>query len=185
VAWGPVVEGHGDIQGVPASLLREFSQRSEQVEARLAELVADWVDAHDGAEPGPRALYGLERMAVLDSRPDKEAIGDAEALRASWCRRAAETGVESLDLPPGHSPRPGTVQLDREAIIDQALAQTTASSSTWVTADLAREIATLVPAAAAASAGELVALVDELATDAASRCVELHRPAPAGYALPS
>lgn len=36
VSWGPVTEGHADIVGVPATLLREFSKRSEQVEAALA-----------------------------------------------------------------------------------------------------------------------------------------------------
>ncbi len=182
VAWGPVVEGHGDINGVPANLLKEFSKRTEQVEARMAELLADWVDGHDGAEPDPRTLYRLERMAVLDSRPGKEPIGDAEALRASWCRRAAELGVESLDLPAGQTSLPGTASVDREAIIDQALAQVAASSSTWLAADLAREIATLVPPESAASAADLVALVDELAYEAAGRCLELHRPAPAGTA---
>ncbi|MGH9180429.1 MAG: MobF family relaxase [Acidimicrobiales bacterium] len=60
---GPVTEGHRDIEGVPAPLLKEFSKRSEQVEARLAELVADWTDAHAGAEPDARTLYRLERMA--------------------------------------------------------------------------------------------------------------------------
>ncbi len=182
MAWGPVIEGHGDIEGIPASLLNEFSKRSEQVEARLSELVTDWVDSHGGAEPDPRTLYRLERMAVLDSRPGKEPIGDADALRASWCRRAAELGVESLDLPAGQASLPGTAPVDRKAIIDQALARVAASSSTWLAADLAREIATLVPPESASSTGDLVALVDELAAGAAGRCVGLHRAAPAGTA---
>ncbi len=180
VAWGPVSEGHRDVNGIPASLLKEFSKRSEQVEARLAELVADWTDAHDGAEPDPRTLYRLERRAVLDSRPDKEPIGDPEALRASWCRRAADLGVKALDLPAAQAVLPGTGLLDREAIIAQALQQVAASASSWLAADLAREIATLVPADVAASAAALVALIDDLAAEAAGRCVELHRPAPAG-----
>ncbi|MDP9020186.1 MAG: relaxase domain-containing protein [Actinomycetota bacterium] len=182
LSWGPLTEGHRDVEGIPAPVLEEFSQRSEQVEARLAESVADWVEGHDGAEPDPRTLYRLERQAVLDSRPDKEPIGDAEALRASWCRRAAELGVEALELPAGQAILPGTASIDREAIVARALAQVAAQSSTWLAADLAREIATLVPADATASAAEVVALVDELAEDAAGRCVELHRPAPAGTA---
>lgn len=47
VTWGPVVEGHGNSNGVPSSLLSEFSKCTEQVDARLAELVRDWVDAHN------------------------------------------------------------------------------------------------------------------------------------------
>lgn len=174
LSWGPITQGHGDIVGVPASLLTEFSKRSEQVEAALADRLAAWVDAHDGAEPDPRTIYRLERSAVLDSRPDKEPIGDAEALRAEWCHRAAEAGVDTLTLPSGQGQLPGTAVLDREAIIDEALGRVAASSSTWLTADLAREIATLVPAEAASSVDALVELVDELATDAAGRCVELH-----------
>lgn len=122
------------------------------------------------------------RIPELDSRPGKEPVGNAEALRASWCRRAAELSVESLDLPAGQGSLPGTVHVDREAIVGQAVAQVAASSSSWLAADLAREIATLVPPEAAGSAADLVALVQELAAEAAGRCVELHRPSPAGTA---
>ena len=176
--WGPITEGHGDIDGVPDTLLREFSGRSEQVEARLAELVGTWVDDHDGAEPDPRTLYRLERRAVLDSRPDKEPIGDPQALRASWQRRANEIGVEALDLPAGRSRPGGTASVNTEAVIARALERVARSSSTWLAADLAREIATLVPPGAGSSAAELVNLVDELAADGARRCVELHQSTP-------
>ncbi|MGH9188925.1 MAG: MobF family relaxase [Acidimicrobiales bacterium] len=183
LSWGPVTEGHADIVGVPDILLQEFSKRSGQVEAALAERLAAWVEAHDGAEPDPRIIYRLERTAVLDSRPDKEPIGDAEALRAEWCRRAASAGVDTLELPSGQHEVPGTAVSDRDAIITEALARVAASSSTWLAADLAREIATLVPAEAAASATGLVfALVDDLAVEAAGRCVELHGPASPGVA---
>ncbi|MGH9225018.1 MAG: MobF family relaxase, partial [Acidimicrobiales bacterium] len=144
VSWGPVTEGHADIVGVPATLLQEFSKRSEQVEAALAERLAAWVEAHDGADPDPRTIYRLERTAVLDSRPDKEPVGDAEALRAEWCQRAAAAGVDTLELPSGQRQVPGAVVEDRDAIITESLARAAASSSTWVAADLACEIATMV-----------------------------------------
>ncbi|MGH9154046.1 MAG: MobF family relaxase, partial [Acidimicrobiales bacterium] len=171
LGWGPVAEGHGDIAGVPERLVEEFSKRTEQVEARLGELVAEWVDAHHGAEPDARTLWRLERRAVLDSRPAKQPVGDAEVLRAEWRRRAAAVGVEALELPASPAP-PGTAAFDPEAVIDQALARVAADSATWLAADLAREIATLVPAGAAGSAGELVQLVDRLAARAAGRCME-------------
>ena len=71
VSWGQVTEGHADIEGLPAELLKLFSQRSVQVEAKLAKEVAAWVDDRDGAEPDHRTLWRLERDAVTDSRPDK------------------------------------------------------------------------------------------------------------------
>ncbi|HET9443101.1 MAG TPA: AAA family ATPase, partial [Acidimicrobiales bacterium] len=118
---------------------------------------------------------------MLDSRPAKEPVGDAEALRAEWRRRAGPVGVEAVELPASPA-LPGMASVDREGIIAEALARVAADSATWLVADLAREIATLVPAGAAASATELVELVDGLAAQAAGRCVELHPPAPAGVA---
>lgn len=144
LVWGPVTEGHADIDGLPAPLVSEFSKRSEQMEARLAELIADWTDAHDGDEPDPCTLYRLERMAVLDSRPGKEPVGDTEVLRASWCQRAAAISRGELALPVVQAQPPGTASLDREAIVASAIEQMAASSSTWLAANLAREIATLV-----------------------------------------
>ena len=46
--------------------------------------------------------------------------------------------------------------------------------SVWLRADLARELATLVPTGAAVTGSELVELIDQLADQAAGRCVELH-----------
>lgn len=133
----------------------------------MAELLADWTDAHGGADADPRTLCRLERMAVLDSRPGKEPVGDAEALRASWRQRAAAAGCDALELRAGQARLRGTVSIDRETIIAGAIDQAAAGSSTWLAADLAREIATLVPAGASASAAELVALVVELTAEAA------------------
>ena len=177
-AWGPVSEGHADVAGVPGSLIEAFSTRSGQVDARLAELLAAWVDDHDGAEPDARTLYHLERRAALDSRPGKDPVGDPETLRAQWRHQAAEVGVEELDVPAISRRRPGTTTIDREVMITEALDRVAADAATWLHADLAREIATLVPAGAAASGPALVELIDDLVTSAAERCVELHPPAP-------
>ncbi len=180
VSWGPVSDGHAEIDGVPEDLLRLFSQRSEQVEAKTAELVAAWVDEHDGAEPEARTIYQLERRAVLASRPAKQDTVEAETLRSEWTGRAREAGFEPLSLPDGQGRLPGTVAVDVDAVITQALAAVAASSSTWLRADLAREVAALLPAEASGSATEAVRLVDLLAEAAAARCVELHPAAPAG-----
>jgi len=177
VSWGPVTEGHADIEGVPRDLLKLFSQRSVQVEARLAKDVAAWVDDHDGAEPDHRTLWRLERDAVTDSRPDKFKPIAADQLHEEWSTRARRAGFDTITLPNKQRRLPGTSDRDDEAVIGQALAAVTESSSTWLQADLAREIAARLPAEVADSAVELVQVVDELAGRAAGRCVELH---PAG-----
>ncbi|HUR18607.1 MAG TPA: hypothetical protein VMZ51_06675 [Acidimicrobiales bacterium] len=109
-------------------------------------------------------------------------MGEAEALRADWRRQAAEAGVGAIDLPATAPELPGMVAVDRQAIVAEALERVATQSSTWLHADLSQEIATLVPAGAAASATELVELVDELTATAAEGCVELQPEVPAGVA---
>ena len=180
VSWGPVCEGHADMEDVPAELLTLFSQRNAQVEARLAEAVAAWVDDHDGAEPDPRTLYRLERNAVLDSRPEKAEPIPAGELRGEWRARAQEAGFDPLAVPPGTRRLRSSIRDDE--VIGQALEAVAASSSSWLRADLAREISARLPAAVAGSATEVVRLVDELAERAYTQCVELHPPPRRGAA---
>jgi RecA/RadA recombinase len=182
VTWGQVSEGHADIDGVPVALLTLFSQRNAQVDATLARSVAAWVDDHDGAEPGPRTLYRLERDAVLASRPGKSEPIEAARLRAEWAERATQAGFAPLALPEGQRRLPGTIDRRDEAVIAEALVAVASSSSTWLGADLAREIAARLPAHVASSVAEVVEVVDRLSAEAAGRCVELHPPAKPGVA---
>ena len=138
VSWLPVVEGHSDIVGVPVGLLELFSKRSAQVETKLAELIGRWVDGHDGHEPDPRTVAGLERKAVLASRPAKEAVVDAEALRAAWRREAQAAGFEPVSLPAGQRALFAATSVDRDAVIAQAIVRVASASSAWLEADLAR-----------------------------------------------
>jgi len=180
VSWGEVSEGHADIEGVPDGLLKLFSERNAQVETALARSVAAWVDDHDGAEPDPRTLYRLERSAVLASRPGKSEPIAADQLRAEWAERARHAGFGTLALPDGQHQLPGVAGRDDEAVITAALNAVADASSTWLKADLAREIAARLPAEAASSAVDVVQVVDELAERAAGRCVELHPVAASG-----
>src|SRR5207249_9184331 len=62
---------------------------------------------------------------------------------------------------------------DRDQVVAEAVARTSAETATWLRADLARHLATLVPPDAAADAASLTVLVDELALEAEARCVAL------------
>jgi conjugative relaxase-like TrwC/TraI family protein len=180
--WEPVPEGSGqaDLVGVPEALGEVFSKRSRQVEAKLAELVARWVDEHDGAEPGPRDLYVLERRAVTSSRPGKDRPVDAAVLRADWQAQARAAGHRLDRLPGGQVALPGTHPVDAEALVATALERVTAEQSHWLRTDISRHLAALVPPGAAATAEGLTRMVDELTDRAAARCVELHPPSTAG-----
>jgi conjugative relaxase-like TrwC/TraI family protein len=176
VTWGPVIDGHADIVGVADELVAEFSQRSTQVDDKLRELVARWAADHDGVDPDARTISRLERKAVLSSRPDKQAALDAQALRTEWRGRAAALGFDALSPPSTRRTLPGLGHVDRDAVITEAIARVGEQGATWLQADMAREIATLLPADATSSGQQLVELVDELAAEAAGQCLGLHPP---------
>lgn len=180
--WGPLLEGHADIDGVESGVVELFSKRRTQVEAALNERVARWVDEHDGSEPDARVVARLERAAAVASRPPKEAATDAEAMRAAWASAARAAGLDLASLPTAGRPVTARPAWDAQAAMAQALEVVSAASATWLAADLAREVAALVPAEAASSAAELVQLVDELSSQVIGRCIEIHPPASEGVA---
>jgi conjugative relaxase-like TrwC/TraI family protein len=150
VAWEPDVRGQSDIVGIPEPVRQLFSQRSTQVEEKLTELIRRWADDHDGNEPDPRTIARLERYAVTCSRPAKIHQRQVNKLRSEWLERADAAGLVPLTQPVNQPSRPGiTTGWDREAVVIEALRRVAAESSTWLPADLAREIATLVPPDAA------------------------------------
>lgn len=179
--WQPVADGSGqaDLAGVPDALTEVFSKRSRQVEAKLAELIARWADEHDGAQPGPRDLYLLERRAVTASRAGKDRALYAAVLRADWQAQARAVGHLLDRLPGGQGHLPSTDPIDAEAVIESALERVAAERSEWLATDVSRQVAALLPPGGAASAEELTRLVDELTRCAVARCEELHPSAPA------
>lgn len=94
VAWVDRGDGVFDLARVPEKVREAFSSRTQQVEAKLAELVRAWSDAHDGSDPGPRTAARLERNAVLHSRPDKVHGVDAAELHAHWRAEVRAAGFE-------------------------------------------------------------------------------------------
>ncbi len=178
--WEPLFPGQGqaDLTLVPEDLRELFSQRSVQVEAKLAELVRRWMAEHDGVEPSVEVLWQLTRRAAVTSRPAKSA--EPIDLRDDWLERAEGAGFDVCALAID-GPRPRLAgPVDRDAVIAAALQRVAEQGPSWIEADLAREIAAQLAPSSVGDAGELLALVDDLATKATGRCVELHPPAEAG-----
>lgn len=178
--WEPLVAGQGqaDLALVPEGLRELFSQRSVQVEAKLVELVRRWMEEHHGAEPSVEDLWQLTRRAAVTSRPGK--TSEPIDLRDDWLGRAAAAGFD-VDHLLVVRPRPRLADtVDRDTVITTALERVTEQGSSWIEADLAREISAQLPPGCVGDAGALIAFVDDLAAEAAGRCVELHPPAEAG-----
>ena len=78
VEWGPVHEDAAEIAGIPHGVLREFSQRHEQI--------AEWLA--DAGEAGPAAAAVAQRA----TRARKQTPADFSAVEADWHARAEATG---------------------------------------------------------------------------------------------
>ncbi|WP_432887800.1 MobF family relaxase [Kribbella sp. CA-245084] len=75
-----------EIEGIPEELIREFSSRTEQIEANLATLLEHRAD--DSGPPGRREMYVLRQQATLMNRPAKHLAKPLADLMRSWRERA-------------------------------------------------------------------------------------------------
>ena len=78
VAWGPVVNGIADVDGIPAAVLDRFSTRRREIEAEMAAR---------GVSSARAAQY-----AVLDTRQAKDYDVEPSLLHTRWTEQAAELG---------------------------------------------------------------------------------------------
>jgi conjugative relaxase-like TrwC/TraI family protein len=76
-----------EVTGVPETLIREFSQRADMIEARTEALIAEFAVAH-GRRPAGPALLRLRQQATLETRPDKVHRSLNEMTEA-WRQRTA------------------------------------------------------------------------------------------------
>jgi conjugative relaxase-like TrwC/TraI family protein len=91
VGWGARDRRHSErsrweITGVPESLMAEFSQRVEQIEASKDELIESFVADH-GRRPTGVEIVRLRQQATIATRPAKSHRSLAE-MTEHWRRRA-------------------------------------------------------------------------------------------------
>ncbi|MCU1497834.1 MAG: conjugal transfer protein (TraA-like protein) [Acidimicrobiales bacterium] len=174
VEWEAVGNGPVDLACIPEEVRSLFSRRSRDVDRKLTSLLERWQAEHDGDDPDPLTIASLERKAVLASRPSKAHGVDASELHGLWVADAASigfrpheltaAGIRRYELAPKTDPWP---------VIDEAIRRVSDESSTWLPADLARHIATLLPPEATRSAEDLADLVDHLVVVAVDRCLDI------------
>lgn len=175
VEWTQIDGRQAELTQIPARVRDLFSQRTAQVVAKRDDLIERWSRDHEGADPDARTIAGLERAAVLASRPSKEHGITASELHRSWSDQAVGIRVPLHELTRERLAVPGRERdpVDHRSVATEALRRVEEESSTWLVADLARHVAILLPPEAAASAREHVAIIDGIAASAAERCIEL------------
>ncbi|MGW6196997.1 MobF family relaxase [Kribbella sp. NPDC055110] len=75
-----------EIDGIPDELIREFSSRTEQIEANLDMLLTERAD--EAHPPGRREMYVLRQQATLMNRPAKHLAKPLADMMRDWRQRA-------------------------------------------------------------------------------------------------
>ncbi|HEX7100972.1 MAG TPA: MobF family relaxase, partial [Acidimicrobiia bacterium] len=141
VEWRTPKHGIAEIDGIPEEVLAEFSQRTLDVDRRLAEKLRQFQETM-GREPTAKERWRLEREAVLDSRPAKPHGMALSGLRYDWRQRIVELGYDPewlLHRVMGR--RLETASLDHAAVdrmAETALASVGDRQSSWRPAELVR-----------------------------------------------
>lgn len=182
VRWRDPTNGIAEIADVPEPVLREFSQRTEAIAARIEDTLERFYDTYDRALT-PRERWRLERDAVLHSRPNKQDT-DPLTLDKEWAERAHELGITPERLVAEATGRARGVDQNGDAVRaqigDAALAAVADKQSTWRVAELVRELAAAVPTDVAMPAQGLDRWLDDMADEIVlARMVDLSRPVPA------
>ncbi len=96
VRWHQPERGIAELADIGEVVRVEFSQRTGQVERRIADKLDRFTDTME-REPTVRERWRLEREAVTDSRPAKPHGVNATGLHAGWAEQ-----VHTLGLDPSH-----------------------------------------------------------------------------------
>ncbi|MGQ0845687.1 MAG: MobF family relaxase [Sporichthyaceae bacterium] len=173
-----------EIDGVDENLLQTFSTRAGQITARVAEMLAEFTEAH-GHAPSRTQTIQLRQQATLETRPVKQA-STLTGLRARWQEKAAaRVGGDGLPDPDRRLPRVrftqrlshGQIPVGYEGLLaDHAVAAVGARRATWTRTNLLAEAARATKHLRMRTPADRVALLDRVVQASLERCVPLDFP---------
>jgi hypothetical protein len=178
VRWTPREDRRGfEIAGIPAELLRVFSSRRAEIDARTKALAVEFEQRY-GRKPSQREIGVLQQEANLFTRKTKEGGAiDWDALREGWTAKLADALGISLasvalsvwrvgaDGASVRRHRDGPSSADMERAAQKALALAHQERSTFTRADVIKHLGRVLPRTGrvpAQAAGLLEALADRV-----------------------
>jgi conjugative relaxase-like TrwC/TraI family protein len=176
VGWAEIVNGQAEIAGVSREVLDVFSKRSLEIDAALADKVAEFVD-REGRAPSRFEHAALEREAAKDTRHKKSGNAVTE-LVARWRVEAEAVGWTGEQLTAaidaaGREHASGPVSRGRVA---EVLGDVAARRSTWCRADVLRAICDVQRPVSQMSAQRWLAVLERAADQVVEQCVDLDPP---------
>lgn len=179
VTWGPIVNGQAEIAGMPKELLDAFSKRSVQVEALLAERVAEF-RSREGRDPTRWERAAITREASEDSRATKT-HNTVTDLGRRWRDEAETLGWTPTRLSATLRSAGRAAPAKEQPTVNDVVEQLSANGSTWTRADVLQAVCDLTPGPSQSVSGRQWAQALETATDRAlGACVCLDPPARSG-----
>jgi conjugative relaxase-like TrwC/TraI family protein len=179
VAWGPIVNGQAELEGMPQGLVEVFSKRAAQVDEALAEKVAEFRE-RQGRDPTTWERAALTREAAADTRSHKTDAG-VEVLRSRWEHEAEALGWTGPDLA-AELAAFGRGATDRPAptTVSEVLDSLSSRGSTWTRADVIRAICDVQRPLSSIPGRQWAAVVEYAADQVLDGCVDLDPIDPTG-----
>jgi conjugative relaxase-like TrwC/TraI family protein len=176
LAWGEIVNGQAEIAGVPRELLGAFSKRSVEIDAALADKVAEFID-REGRAPSRFEHAALEREAAKDTRHKKTGNGVTE-LGTRWRVEAEAIGwtAEQLTDTIEAAGREHVSRPVPRVTVAEILEDVSTRRSTWCRADVLRSICDLQRPASQVSAQRWLGVLERAADRLVEHCVDLDPP---------
>jgi conjugative relaxase-like TrwC/TraI family protein len=137
---GPARNGRPvrEIDGIDPAVLKQFSARRSVIEARYAELRADFRARH-GRDPDPNTARELAQQATLETREGKDRPRPLADARRDWTTQAVtrfgRDVIDQVAAAVPAAPRPDAVAaltaVQVEQVAAQALREVSAGRATW------------------------------------------------------
>ncbi|MCF6507036.1 TrwC relaxase [Blastococcus sp. MG754426] len=171
-AHGYTKDATGEILEL-ADYVGPFSARNAQIAGNVDRYEREWATAHPGERPGPALRRAWDARAWADGRPDKVTPQPGTNQKERWRRQLSGLGYRDPAGPVDLTPTP-IGALDRDELVQRALARLAAVRSAWNAADIRGEVERLIAAAGVvAEAGVRIELAEDLTARAMDRCVPL------------
>src|SRR4051812_19765840 len=137
-AHGYAKDATGEIQEL-TDYAGPFSARNAQIARNVDRYEREWATAHPGEKPGPALRRAWDARAWADGRPDKVVAQPGVTLDERWRGQLSGLGYRGPSGPVDLTPTP-VGALDREELVQRALARLAAGRSAWNAADVRGEV---------------------------------------------
>ena len=156
-----------------ADYVGPFSARHAQIARNVDRYEREWTAAHPDQSPGPVLRRAWDARAWADDRPDKATPQPGADISERWRAQLSALGYRDPGGPVDLAPTP-VGALDRDELVQRALARLAAGRSAWNAADVRGEAERLIAAAGVvADAGVRIELAEDLTARSLQRCLPL------------